>query len=123
MNPLRRVGFVNRQPSVNPSHKYYYHIANRKRKNGVLKTDHEEMEGMRGWVDSGASFIDTSGDPRDSDLASGDGLVGVSTPSALATGPAPGVEGDFCVEGMALARVGDWIFSEVGVAIVPRRIR
>jgi hypothetical protein len=68
-----------------------------------LKTDHEEMEGMRGWVDSGASFIATSGDPRDSDLPSGDGLVGVWAPSALVVGPEPGVVGDFCVEDTALA--------------------
>lgn len=60
------------------------------------------MEEAGGWVDSGASFIATSGGSRDSDLPSRDCLVGVWTPSALAVGPVPEVDGDFCVEGTAL---------------------
>ena len=74
-----------------------------RKKKGVLKTDHEEIEEIRGWVDSGASFIATSGEPKDSDLPSGDGLVGVWAPSAPAAGPGPGVEGDFCAKGAVLA--------------------
>lgn len=75
-----------------------------------------------------ASFMDTSGEPEISFLSvsSGSDLVGVvcCALSAPATGPLPlpGVDGDFCAAGMALAWA--WGFSEVGVvASVPRRIR
>lgn len=55
---------------------------------------HDEMEGTRGWVESEASFIASLG-PMGSALPSGE-VLGVLTPSVLAAGPEPGVEGDFC---------------------------
>jgi hypothetical protein len=74
------------------------------------------MEGMCGWLDSGASFIFTSGDSNGSILRSGDALVGICMPSALIVGPDSGVVGDCC--GVDKATDCAWDFSEVGVAIV-----
>lgn len=68
------------------------------RRSKEYKPYHEETEGICVCVASGASFIVTSGDPKDSGLASGDALIGVWPSSALAAGPELGVEGDFCPE-------------------------